>query len=170
VVELVENIIDNKIRSNSNSINLVGEFYAMSRLFLEGYEASLTLGNTKGVDILLFNPKNNKQFRVEVKTSSSILNEKTFGGKNIRWFMNKKHEELNDDSLVFCFIFVDKKEKSYKIFFVPSKEVAEYCKWENKHWIEAEHKKPIDETGQMRSFRIKLDESSKWENNFSFFD
>ncbi len=38
----------------SNRINLAGEFYAMYCFFLEGYEATLTLGNTKSIDILLF--------------------------------------------------------------------------------------------------------------------
>ncbi len=58
---------------STNRTNLVAEFYAMSRLFLEGYEATLTLGNTKGIDILLYNPKNGKQFRVEVKGSTTIV-------------------------------------------------------------------------------------------------
>ena len=57
--------------ANPNKSNLAGEFYAMSRLFLEGYEATLTLGNTKGIDILLLNPKNNKTFKVEEKTATT---------------------------------------------------------------------------------------------------
>ena len=42
-----------KVMVIPNKSNLAGEFYIMSRLFLEGYEATLTLGNTKGIDILL---------------------------------------------------------------------------------------------------------------------
>jgi penicillin-binding protein-related factor A (putative recombinase) len=130
----------------NNHSNLAGEFYALSRLLLEGYDASLTLGNTKGVDILLIN-KIGKQFKVEVKTSTTIMNEKIFGGKNIRWMMNKKHEDLIDPNLVYCFIYISK-EKKYSLFIVPSKKVAEYCKWESEHWINSPHKKEIKITDQ----------------------
>lgn len=154
----------------SNTINLVGEFYAMSRLFLEGYEATLTLGNTKGIDILLYNPKNNKQFKVEVKTTGKKWDEKLFGGNNIGWLMDKKHELLIDESLVYCFVYIDKTNKSYRIFLVPSKDVSEYCKWEYKYWVDhAKHRKPPKEQ-TMRSFRIDLHKDSPYENNFSIFE
>jgi len=154
---------------SSNSINLVGEFYAMSRLFLEGFEATLTLGNTKGIDILLYNHENDKQFKVEVKTSTSIFNEKIFGGKVFSWMMDKKHEILNDKNLIFCFVFINKTTKEYKLFLVPSQDVAKYCVWEHEHWLKAEHKRPV-KNGNMRCFRIKLDETSYYENNFKVFE
>ena len=83
----------------SNNIGLAGEFYALHRLFLEGYEATLTLGNTKGIDILVYNPKNDRQFKVEVKTSTTIANLRVFRneyGKYMRWFMREKHESYID--------------------------------------------------------------------------
>ncbi len=154
----------------SNTINLAGEFYAMHRLILEGYEATLTLGNTKSVDILLLNPKNGKQFKVEVKTTGVVMNEKLFGGKNINWWMNKKHEEIKDSTLIYCFVFLpaDKTQKP-RTFFVPSKDVAEYCKSGHQHWLKAEHKKKVKDT-DIRSFRIKPDEKSQSEDNFSLFE
>ena len=90
----------------SNKKSLAGEFYVMHRFFLKGYEATLTLGNTKGIDILVYNSKNNKQFKVEVKTTEMITNGKVFG-KNMDWFMGKKHEDMEDDSLIYCFVFND---------------------------------------------------------------
>ncbi len=153
-----------------NNINLAGEFYAMHRLFLEGYEATLTLGNTKGVDILLLNPKNNKQFKVEVKTTGTIMNEKLFGGKNINWWMDKKHEELNDSSLIFCFVFLSKdKSQKPKTFFVPSKKVADYVKSQHQVWLDSEHKKAVKDT-TIRSFRVLVDTKSPYEDNFSLFE
>ena len=35
-----------------NQVSLAGEFAVLSQLALRGYDANLTLGNTKGVDIL----------------------------------------------------------------------------------------------------------------------
>ena len=37
--------------SNNNQVSLAGEFAVLSQLFFRGFDASLTLGNTKGVDI-----------------------------------------------------------------------------------------------------------------------
>lgn len=153
----------------SNTINLVGEFYAMSRLFLEGYEATLTLGNTKGIDILLYNPRNNKQFKVEVKTATHIYSEKIFGGKSFGWIMQNKHEGISDKNLIYCFVFIDKMTKEYRIFFVPSEEVAKYVKWEHKFWLDAKHRKPVKDI-DMRAFRIPLDKKSDYEDNFSVFE
>ena len=156
--------------SESNKKALAGEFYAMHRLFLEGYEATLTLGNTKGVDILLYNPKNEKQFKVEVKTTSTIMNEKNFGGKNINWWMGKKHEEIQDKNLIYCFVFLpqDKREKP-RTFFVPSRDVAEYVRESHKKWLNLERKNPVKDT-DIRCFRIVLDEENKYEDDFSLFE
>ncbi|HQF82762.1 MAG TPA: hypothetical protein PK255_03610 [Candidatus Pacearchaeota archaeon] len=155
---------------SSNRINLAGEFYAMHRLFLEGYEATLTLGNTKGVDILLLNPKNGKQFKVEVKTTGTVMNERLYGGININWWMDKKHEEIKYKDLIYCFVFLpeDKKLKP-KTFFVDSEKVAEYVKWEHNIYLKAEHKNPVKDTN-IRSFRILLNEDSPYEDNFKLFD
>ena len=56
-------------RIPKNSVGLAGEFATLSQLALHGYDASMTLGNTKNIDILVFNPKTNKTRQVEVKTN-----------------------------------------------------------------------------------------------------
>ena len=152
---------------NTNRTSLAGEFYAMHRLFLEGYEATLTLGNTKSIDILLLNPKNRKQFKVEVKTGRNIMNSKLFGGKHYNWRMLKKHEDIKDPDLIYCFVFLpkDKKQKP-KTFFVPSNDVAEYVKWQHQHWLKNKQGKNTD----IRCYRIMLDKSNEYEDNFSLFE
>lgn len=155
----------------SNNIGLAGEFYVMHKLFLKGYEASLTLGNTKGVDILVYNPKNQKQFKVEVKTSTTIQNAKLFG-KNMTWFMNKKHESINDNNLIYCFVFIDKtgKEKT-RIFFYRPEDINLYIYTQHKKWLHAEHKKKVKDT-DMRLFRIDLEhvDKNKFQDNFNIFE
>ncbi|HDL02424.1 MAG TPA: hypothetical protein ENH20_01155 [Candidatus Pacearchaeota archaeon] len=153
----------------SNKKSLAGEFYVMHRFFLKGYEATLTLGNTKGIDILVYNSKNNKQFKVEVKTTEMITNGKVFG-KNMDWFMGKKHEDMEDDSLIYCFVFLSEDEnKKPRIFIVPSKEVAQYCKESHQKWLNVEREKPVKDT-DMRSFRILVGEKSSYEDNFLLFE
>ena len=41
---------------NRNSVSLAGEFAALSQLALRGYDANMTPGRTKSVDILVSNP------------------------------------------------------------------------------------------------------------------
>lgn len=157
--------------ARSNNIGLAGEFYAMHKLFLEGYEATLTLGNTKGIDILVYNPKNEKQFKVEVKTSTTIANERLFG-RNMKWIMNKKHENVSDENLIYCFVFIAKtgKEKT-RIFFYRPEDINLYLYTQHKKWLHAEHKKKVKDT-DMRIFRIGLEhvDKNKFQNNFKIFD
>ena len=54
---------------SKNSVAIAGEFAVLSQLSLRGYDANMTLGHTKGVDILVSDPEKNKMFKVEVKTS-----------------------------------------------------------------------------------------------------
>ena len=58
----------NKNRISSNSVSLAGEFAALSCLTLWGYDANMTLGRTKNVDILISNPSTNQLYQLEVKT------------------------------------------------------------------------------------------------------
>ncbi len=161
----------------SNNIGLAGEFYAMYRLFLEGYEPSLTLGNTKGIDILLYNPKNGKQFKIEVKTSTTILNLKVFReeyGKNyMKWMMNQKHEIYYDkNNLIYCFVFIDKNKcEEPRIFFLDPQSVGMRVRWLNKTWLHGKHKKKVKDS-VMRDFIISSNnlEKNKYRNNFAIFD
>ena len=56
-------------KPSPNSIALAGEFASLSQLTLRGYDANLTLGNTKNVDILVSDPSSGHMYRLEVKTT-----------------------------------------------------------------------------------------------------
>lgn len=58
-------LVDDKTR-----IGLAGEYRVLSELLKRGYNASLTMGNTKATDIIVFNDKRSF-IRIEVKTSRS---------------------------------------------------------------------------------------------------
>jgi hypothetical protein len=49
-------------RIPKNSVALAGEFAALSQLAIRGYNASMTLGNTKNIDILVFDPVTKKAY------------------------------------------------------------------------------------------------------------
>ena len=59
------------MKLDKTQIGLTGEYYVLAQLSARGFVATLTLGNTKGVDILVTNQEINKLFKVEVKTSTN---------------------------------------------------------------------------------------------------
>jgi len=47
---------------------MAGEFLVVGKLFKREYQASITFGNAKAIDVFVFNPKSNKTYNVQVKT------------------------------------------------------------------------------------------------------
>ena len=168
-------------KPNSNSVALAGEFAALSQLALRGYDANLTLGNTKSVDILVSDPESGRMFRLEVKTSSyrsvsgSAGRRSKFFGYNFEWLLNKKNEDVIDASLFYCFVNIDGDEgTSFRFFIVPSELVAEYVKAQHALWLSKDAKR---RDSAMRIFRLALEEdgyplptpsAARYENNWSF--
>ena len=148
-----------------NSVALAGEFAVLSQLALHGFDANMTLGNTKGVDILVSDPKSGNMFRIEVKTSyaNRPTQDKLFGYV-ISWIMSEKHESIHDPKLFYCFVNIEKQTNIFRFFIVPSAVVASYVKEEHQWW--QLHRKDQEQKAitTIRQFRIGLDDD---ENNYS---
>lgn len=99
-----------KERISLNSVSLAGEFAVLSQLSLRGYDANMTLGRTKNVDILVSDPKTNKFYQLEVKTRLQSKKHPTssrlFGRIVCDWIMNEKHENISRPELWYCFVFI----------------------------------------------------------------
>ncbi len=126
---------------NTNSISLAGEFAALSQLALRGYDANMTLGRTKSVDILVSNPQTGKMYQLEVKTNyrntRNQLSESKVHGKTLSgWMMNKKHEAITLPHLFYCFVNISKDTSVFKFYIVPSRVVAKYVKEQHAFWLE----------------------------------
>jgi len=59
-------------KKDNNSVSLAGEFAALSKLALQGYDANITLGRTKNVDILVSHPGTKKMYRLEVPCTRRV--------------------------------------------------------------------------------------------------
>jgi len=148
--------------TNNNLVSLAGEFAVLSQLALRGYDANMTLGRTKSVDILVSDPKNLKMYKLEVKTNYQNSRNKPqvskVHGKIVSgWIMNKKHEEITDPDLFYCFVNIGKQTSIFKFYIVPNKIVAKYVKEEHQNWLEEKKKetKKVKDL-EMRIFRIGL--------------
>lgn len=147
------------INISKNSVSLAGEFAVLSQLVLRGYDANMTLGHTKNVDILVSDPVNDKMYKVEVKTSfaSKPSRSKLFG-YTLNWMMMEKHENVSDQNLYYCFVNIEKQTNIFRFFIVPSVVVAEYVKVQHKFWLDHSSNLSIKEKEiPMRQFRIGLD-------------
>jgi len=78
--------------------------------------------------------------------------------------MSKKHEDIKDENLIYCFVLIENADRMPKFFLVPSKAVSEYVRWQHEYWISTRKSVPNDTT--MRKFRIELDDPDKYFNNW----
>jgi hypothetical protein len=157
------------VRIPTNSVALAGEFAALSQLAIRGYVASMTLGNTKSIDILVFDPVTKKTYQVEVKTNHQRRNGPTdskLHGKFVTsWQMHEKHERIRDPDLFYCFVHInarptDAPKDAFRFFIVPSAVVAKYVKAEHQAWL---RNNSAHRTSPRRLFRIGLPNDRKIE-------
>jgi hypothetical protein len=132
-------------RKDKNAVSLAGEFAVLSQLALRNYDANMTLGRTKGVDILVSDPRSKKMYRLEVKTKlresdKQVSESKIFGTVIGGWVMSKKHETISDPSLFYCFVIIWQRTKKSRFFIIPSRVVARYVGEQHRLWC-AEKKK-----------------------------
>lgn len=156
--------------------SLAGEFAVLSQLYLRGYEANLTLGNAKGIDILVTDPSSGKMFKIEVKTSPhKEVSEAFVGtGKFMYWVMGAKHAEKPESDLFYCMVSI-LSDGSFRYFVLPALIIAEYIRDEYAEYLRT-HPHIQPKATLMRKLRIALDNPSlylfeqpsaiKYENNW----
>ena len=153
---------------------LAGEYYVLAQLTARGYNASLTLGNTKGVDILVYNEQTKKGYKVEVKTTTNKLTkfkrfEEWHTDKVYYWIMSSKHENIIEDDLVYCFVHIENVGSLPKFFLVKSKDVAKYVREQHVFYQKIPREKPVKD-GSLRQFRIDVNDPNGYENNWGILD
>lgn len=144
-----------------------GEYFVAAELSRKGYIASLTLRNTRGVDILCTNLDATKAVSIQVKTTK---------GSNRDWLLNRKAEEYCSANFFYVFVNLNKrrnpessdfsdKQEPPDFFVVPSKIVADYCKQGHSKWIDQPGKRgQTHKITNLRKFVDKKEEYlNKWE-------
>jgi hypothetical protein len=128
---------------SKNQIALAGEFAVLSQLALRGFDANLTLGNTKSVDILLSHQETRKMYKLEVKThfDNNSYRSSNFGYIESHWRMDKKHETIEDPSLFYCFVSIAHSTHSFDFYIVPSFVVAKFIRESHQYWLKGDKKR-----------------------------
>lgn len=141
-------------------ISIAGEFAVLSQLALRGFDANMTLGNTKSVDILISNPKTGRMVRLEVKTSFGRKPSRSnLFGHVLYWMMSEKHETITDPNLYYCFVNIESSTSTIRYFIIPSKIVADYVKNQHVFWLKnKQNLSNYEKSIPMRQFRVGLEE------------
>jgi hypothetical protein len=89
---------------------MAGEFLTVGKLFKRGYQASVTFGNAKGIDVLVYNPTIDKSFTVQVKTL-----------RHKNCFQVKK-ENIKSDH-IYVFVLLNNFDDPEEFFILPGREI-----------------------------------------------
>ena len=130
----------------------------MSQLALRGFDANMTLGNTKNVDILVSDPKTGRMFKIEVKTHyRNNPAHSTLFGHTLDWVMTQKNESVDYSNLFYVFVNITNDTVYFRFFIVPSTVVARYVKEQHEFWLKS-RVNDVSEGITLRRFRMGLDD------------
>lgn len=129
----------------STLVGVAGEYLVAGELTLRGYIASISLRNSRGVDIIASNSNASKSVSIQVKTNSSGANQ---------WMLNQKAEDFFSESHYYVFVSLGKLTERASFHIVPSKIVADYVRTGHAEWLKGRKSngEPRKDTS-MRKFR-----------------
>jgi len=104
---------------------VAGEHLVAGELSRCGWIASLTLRNTRGVDILASEESLESSVGIQVKTSR---------GSKPKWILSKKAETMKDESVFYAFVLL-MDGGTARFHIVPSHVVAEYTERTHREWL-----------------------------------
>ncbi len=121
----MKSIESKPIRLTAGLCGVAGEYFVAAELSRRGYVASITLRNTRGIDIIASNADATKSVGIQVKTSQ---------GNRKDWILNQKIENDMATNLFFVFVSIDGL-RAPEYYIAPRKEVAQYAKENHSHWL-----------------------------------
>ena len=122
-----------------------GEYFVAAQLSRLGYICSVTLKNTKGIDILVCNEDATKTLGIQVKTNQINRSE---------WVLNEKCEKMTDENIFYVFVNLRTIDELPEFYVVPSNIVAKFTSTNHKNWLSEKGKKGQQRNDStMRKFR-----------------
>ncbi len=103
-----------------------GEYYVAAELSRRGFIASISLRNTRGMDILATNQDGTRSVTIQVKTSQK---------KGANWLLSEKSESSVSKTHFYVFVRLGKREERAQFHIVPSRVVARYVRKSHKRWL-----------------------------------
>lgn len=110
----------------SQLVGVAGEYLVAWELTLRGWLASITLRNSRWIDIVASNGDASESISIQVKTNSDGWNS---------WILNKKSETYYSDSHFYIFVAIRPLWQRPLFYVVPSSDVAHYTTTSHVEWL-----------------------------------
>jgi hypothetical protein len=105
---------------------VAGEYFVAAELSRRGYIASITLRNTRGIDILASSEDGSRQIGIQVKSSQT---------NRPAWPLNEKAEDYFANNLFYIFVNLKDENERLDYYIVPSQIVADFTKANHQRWL-----------------------------------
>jgi hypothetical protein len=134
---------------------ITGEYLVAAELSRRGYVATLTLRNTRGIDILASNSDATRSVGIQVKTAQSL---------KPAWVMNKKAEADLAENLLYVLVCLPP-EGSPTFYVVPRQVVAKYVRESHAEWLKTPGRQgQAHEDTDMRQYKdLAHDYKDRWD-------
>ena len=110
----------------STLVGVAGEYLVAGELTLRGYNAAITLRNSRGIDIIASDANGSKTVSIQVKSNSSGLS---------KWILGKKSEDFYAKNHFYIFVAISELAMRPDFYVVPSRIVARYITKRHEEWI-----------------------------------
>ena len=125
---------------------IAGEYFVAAELCRRGFVASITLRNTRGIDILASNADATKSVGIQVKTCQ---------GSTPDWMMNRKAEADSAENLFYVFVCMPERGQP-NFYVVPRSDVATYVYESHQTWLKTPGPKGPHNPTDVRHFKDPL--------------
>ena len=128
---------------------VAGEYFVAAELSRRGYIASISLRNTRGIDILATNQAATRSITIQCKTNQR--------GAKI-WMLNQKSEDFFAPDHYYVFVALGSATERPRFHVVPSQTVAKFIAESHQKWLQTPgrgDRQHIDSA--MRNFRDEDD-------------
>ena len=117
-----------------------GEHLVLSKLLLQGFIAGLAPTNTKDFDLIITSQDGEFVAPIQVKTTM----------QKSQWRMDKKHETVIN-SLIYCFVRIDKTNHNPEVFIIDAKTVSYVLKRSHQIWLTLPSINKDPQTGNLKA-------------------
>ena len=104
---------------------VAGEYFVAAELSRRGYIASISLRNTRGIDILATNATASRSVTIQCKTSQSRND----------WMLNDKCESFFSENHFYVFVALGGPLERPRYHVVPSAAVAKHVRDDHSSWL-----------------------------------
>lgn len=136
---------NNSLKLEPTLVGVAGEYFVAAELSMRGCLASVTLRNSRGVDIIASNADASRIVSIQVKTNKS--------GRS-SWILNKKAETFSSENHFYIFVALGSLGSRPDFYIVPSFDVANHTSRTHADWLAGTQKNGSERRdSNMRNFK-----------------